>query len=211
MATAQPRNIRSKLARVYIIVWLLALIPPAMQTDVPSITPVHTNLPADLPGLSPMHESIMREGKSVFVMPGDEVVLHPKRGFLVLNRHFTPWEKVDTPDPFFNLPVDGYNSGRYVVGLAMERERERLFQEFTAKGLAPPRKVGITSSTKTLSQPDLHTPQDTSYRSTNTESNSRSRPRHGHFSEIARKSIGKARSRRRKQRTADSSKSAVDS
>ena len=89
----------------------------------------------EFPGLSPIECSILREGKSVQVIPGDEVMLHPRRGFLVMNRQYTPWENVDTPDPFFNLPADGYNSGKYVVGLKIQRQREQLYQEFNKRGV----------------------------------------------------------------------------
>jgi hypothetical protein len=93
-------------------------------------------VPINLPGLTRIHDSILKSGKSVPVLPGDEVILHPKKGFLVMNRRYTPWEMVDTPDPFFNLPADGYNSGRFVIGLANKRERERRFNAFAA-GRAP--------------------------------------------------------------------------
>ena len=92
---------------------------------------------SNTPGLSRIHDSILKSGKSVHVLPGDEVILHPKKGFMVMNRRYTPWEPVDTPDPFFNLPADGYNSGRFVIGLANKRERERRFNAFAAGPATP--------------------------------------------------------------------------
>jgi hypothetical protein len=165
------------------------------ETKASGITPVHTNLPTDLPGLSPVHESIVREGKSVFVLPGDEVVVHPKRGFLVLNRHFTPWEKIDSPDPFFNLPADGYNSGRFVIGLAMERERERRYREFAASGLGPRPKLELKSSFSKSSQTLLPEAPVTTCQESGGDTLLKTRPSH-----TQKKSSAKSTSRTKKTR-----------
>jgi hypothetical protein len=134
------RCIRTRRCRDFLFLFMNLISNSMMET-----------VPLNMPGLSRIHDSILKSGKSVHVLPGDEVILHPTKGFLVMNRRYTPWEMVDTPDPFFNLPADGYNSGRFIVGLANQRERERRFNAFEDR--SPPVPPPLPQSTHVSSVP----------------------------------------------------------
>ena len=105
--------------------------------------------------ICPEEGVLLQARRNVPLLPGDELDYHPKRGYRVYNRRLDGWEKVETDDPFFNLPAAPYNSAMYQYGLDEREEREQLFGiQAPRKNKVPRPPVEIAADEKTQLRPE---------------------------------------------------------